>query len=271
MSDPTQHLAIVKQLMKTMWSSGGFWELAQQMVYEAAVFVARLELKPGMRVLDVGCGTGNQSVPAAQAGAEVMGVDIAPNLLAQAAERAEREGLKIDFREGDAEELAFKDGEFDVVMSKFAAMFAPRPNMVASEFLRVCRPGGLIAMGNWTPDSFIAKQSVITAKFVPPPPDAADPMEWGDERVVKQRFGDGAEVTCTLRPFVFDVPLAPEEAEEYFTRHLGPMQIVLSRLDENGRKQLLDERKQLWAGENQGDGNRTIIRTEYLEVHARPR
>src|SRR6185312_16874145 len=193
------------------------------------------DLKPGMRVLDVGCGTGNQSIPAARTGAVVTGVDIAPNLLEQASERAKREGLKIDFHEGDAEALDVGDGEFDVVMSKFAAMFAPRPELVAAEFLRVCRRGGLIAMGNWTPASFIATQSVITAKFVPPPTGAANPMDWGVERVVKQRFGDGAEVTYTLRPFVFDVPLAPGEAEEYFSRHMGPMQIVLSRLDENGR------------------------------------
>lgn len=261
----------VKQLMRTMWTSGDFGKIAELMTRAGEEFVERLNLKPGMRVLDVGCGTGNQSIPAARAGAHVTGVDIAPNLLTQAAERARREGLHIEFREGDAEALPFKDGEFDVVMSMFAAIFAPRPEMVVSEFVRVCRRGGLIAMGNWTPESFVARQNAISSKFVPPPPDAANPMDWGHERIVRERFGDSVEITCTRRPFVFDLPFAPEQAEEHFSRHLGPMQVILSRLDEAGKRQLLEERKDFWVRENQGGAERTLIHTEYLEVHARPR
>ena len=261
----------VKQLMKAMWTSGDFGKIAELMEKSAEEFVARLNLKPGMRVLDVGCGTGNQAIPATRTGAKVSAVDIAPNLLAQAAERAKREGLNIDFREGDAEALPFGDGEFDVVMSMFAAIFAPRPEMVASELLRVSRPGGLIAMGNWTLDSFIARQSVIMAKFVPPPPGSANPMDWGEERIVRERFGDRAEVTCTRRSFVFDLPFAVSEAEEYFRRYLGPAQIVMSRLDESGKQRLIEELREFWNHENRGDATRTIISTEYLEVHARPR
>jgi SAM-dependent methyltransferase len=261
----------VKQLMKSMWTGGDFGKIAELMERSAEDFVARLNLKPGMRVLDVGCGTGNQSLPAARAGAQVAGVDIAPNLLEQARERAKREALNIDFREGDAEALPFADGEFDVVMSMFAAIFAPRPEMVVPEFVRVCRPGGLIAMGNWTPDSFIAKQTAIGAKFVPPPPGASNPMDWGVEQIVRERFGDRTEITCTLRPFVIDLPWGPEQAEEYFRQHLGPMQVVQSRLDEAGKQQFAKTWRELWVGENQGDANHTLIRTEYLEVHARRR
>ena len=253
-----------------MWTSGDFGQIAKHMETGAKEFVARLNLKPGMRVLDVGCGTGSQAIPAARTGAQVTAIDIAPNLLAQAAERAERDGLNIDFREGDAEALAFPDGEFDVVLSMFAAIFAPWPEVVVSEFVRVCRPGGLIAMGNWTLDSFIARQSVIMAKFVPPPPESANPMDWGEERIVRERFGDRAEVTCTRRPFVFDLPFPPEEAEEYFRRYLGPAQIVMSRLDENGRQRLIEELREFWNRENRGDAIHTVISTEYLEVHARP-
>jgi SAM-dependent methyltransferase len=269
MADDAQHLAHVKQLMKSMWTSGDFGKLAELMEKSAEDFVARLNLKPAMRVLDVGCGTGNQSIPAARAGANVTGVDIAPNLLAQAAERAKREGLNIHFSEGDAESLPFGDGEFDVVMSMFAAMFAPQPEMVVSEFLRVCRPGGLIAMGNWTPDSFVAKQNAISAKFVPPPPGSSNPFDWGDERMVQERFGDGADVTCSRRPFIFDLPLAPEPAEEYFRRYLGPMQIIQSRLDDSRRQQLVEALQDLWVRDNHGDASHTVIPTEYLEVHAR--
>jgi SAM-dependent methyltransferase len=257
--------------MKTMWMSGDFGKLAELMEKSAEDFVQRLEIKPGMRVLDVGCGTGNQSIPAARTGAEVTSVDIAPNLLAQAVGRAKREGLNIHFREGDAEELPFRDGEFDVVLSMFAAMFAPRPEMVVSEFMRVCRMGGLIAMGNWTPDSFVAGQHVIMSKFVPPPPGSANPMNWGDERIVRERFGDRAEVTCTRRPIVFDLPFPPKEAEEYFRRYLGPAQIVMSRLDESGKQGLIEDLGESWIRENRGDASHTVIPTEYLEVHARPR
>ena len=269
MADDAQHMAQVKQMMKAMWTSGDFGQIAKHMEGEAEKFVARLGLKPGMRVLDVGCGTGNQAIPAARTGAQVTGVDIAPNLLAQAAERAEREGLTVDFREADAEALPFADAEFDVVMSMFAAIFAPRPELVVSELLRVCRPGGLIAMGNWTPDGLVAKQNGIMARFVPPPPGSSNPFDWGDESVVRTRFGDRAEVTCTHRPFIFDLPLAPEEAGEFFRRYLGPMHIVMSRLDDNGKQQLLEALVKMWVGENHGDEGHTVIPSEYLEVHAR--
>ena len=261
----------VKQLMKAMWTSGDFGKIAELMEKSAEEFVARLNLEPGMRVLDVGCGTGNQAIPAARAGAQVTAVDIAPNLLAQAAERARREGVNVDFREGDAEALVFADGEFDVVMSMFAAIFAPRPEMVAAELVRVCRRDGLIAMGNWTPDSLIARQSAVTARFVPPPPDAANPMDWGVERIVRERFGNRAQVACTLRPFVFDVPFGPEQSEEFFRRYLGPLHIIQSRLDDAGKQRLVEALRELWVRENQGDAKHTLIPTEYLEVHARPR
>ena len=149
------------------------------------------------------------------------------NLLAQAMERAQQEHLQISLGEGDAEALPFKDGEFDVVMSMFGAMFAPRPEIMASEFVRVCRPGGLIAMGNWTLDSFISKQTAIMNRFVPAPPGATNPMDWGEEAIVRQRFGDRAEVVCTRRTFVFDLPFAPEESAEFFGRYLGPAQVVV--------------------------------------------
>ena len=151
MTTSSPPISELKQRMKAVWMAGDFGQIAPLIQHEADAFVARLELKPGMKVLDVGCGTGNLSVPAAKAGAEVTAVDIAPNLLVQAAARAQQERFNIKFHEADAEELPFHDGEFDVVMSMFAAMFAPRPKVAAAEMRRVCRRGGLIAMANWTP------------------------------------------------------------------------------------------------------------------------
>jgi ubiquinone/menaquinone biosynthesis C-methylase UbiE len=251
----------VKQMMKATWAAGDFGKIAELTTPAGEQFVARLGLKPGMRVLDVGCGTGNQSIPAARTGAQVTAVDIAPNLLAQARERASREGLDIAFQEGDAEALPFRDGEFDVVLSMFAAIFAPRPEMVVSEFLRVCKPGGLIAMGNWTADSFIAQQSRITAKFFPPPAGIPNPMEWGDETVATQRFGDRAEVKTARRPFVFAMPFGPEQAHEHFRKYTGRTQMAYERLDEAGKAQLSAEMKDHWMRENRGGDQRTFIET----------
>src|SRR5215475_12691933 len=149
------NLTALKGAMKATWMAGDFGMMAARMTKPAEAFVSRLPITPGARVLDVACGTGNTAIPAAKAGATVTGVDIASNLLEQARQRAQEAGVAAEFREGDAEQLDFADGSFDVVISVFGAMFAPRPERVASEFLRVCRPGGMIAMANWTPAGFV--------------------------------------------------------------------------------------------------------------------
>jgi SAM-dependent methyltransferase len=149
--------AQLKSGMKATWMAGDFGQIANFISGEAADFVARIDLKAGNRVLDVACGTGNSAIPAAKAGAKVTGVDIATNLLEQARKRAASEHLEIRFEEGDAELLPYADQSFDVVLSMFGAMFAPRPERVAAELLRVSKPGGLVAMANWTPHGFIAK------------------------------------------------------------------------------------------------------------------
>jgi SAM-dependent methyltransferase len=263
-------LSELKQKLKAVWTTGDFGKIAPLIQLEADAFVARLDLKPGMKVLDVGCGTGNQSLPAARTGARVTGVDIAPNLLSQAVARATEEGLDTDFREADAEALPFGDGEFDVVLSMFAAMFAPRPQVVVAELLRVCRLGGLIAMANWTPDSFVAEQNRILARYAPPPPGMASPMMWGEEAVVRERFGSRVALAITKRVLTFDIPFGPSETEAYFRQHIGPTQMVFRQLDQARQRALVDEMVEHWAKFNQGDSQRTIVKAEYLEVHARP-
>ena len=131
------------------------------------------------------------AIPAARAGAQVTGVDIATNLLQQARERAAAENLSVTFDEGDAEQLPYADAHFDVVMSMFGAMFAPRPEVTAQELLRVCRPGGLVAMANWTPEGFVGRSFVVTARHVPPPPGIPPPLLWGNENTVRERFAKG--------------------------------------------------------------------------------
>ncbi|HKH97541.1 MAG TPA: class I SAM-dependent methyltransferase [Candidatus Sulfotelmatobacter sp.] len=171
--------AHLKSGMKATWMAGDFGQIANYIAGEAEDFVERLGIQSGAELLDVACGTGNSAIPAAKAGAKVTGVDIATNLLEQAKKRAADEQLDIRFEEGDAEELPYADQSFDVVLSMFSAMFAPRPERVAAELLRVCKPGGRIAMANWTPHGFIAKTNQVTAKMVPPPPGVPPPVLWG--------------------------------------------------------------------------------------------
>jgi ubiquinone/menaquinone biosynthesis C-methylase UbiE len=149
---------------------GNFGVIAKFMEDRAADFVSRLEITAGARVLDVACGTGNLAIPIARGGAIVNGVDIAPNLLVQGRERAVAEGLSMRFDEGDAEELPYSDGSFDVVVTMFGAMFAPRPELVASELARVLKPGGLLGMANWNPESFTGQMFKMSGRQVFPLP-----------------------------------------------------------------------------------------------------
>jgi SAM-dependent methyltransferase len=270
MGSASPDFAAIKKAMKAAWMAGDFGKIAELNTQRGEEFVERLHLKPGMRVLDVACGTGNQSLPAARTGADVTGLDHAPNLLEQARAAAQKEGLKIRFIEGDAEELPFGNGEFDVVMSMFGAMFAPRPERVASEFLRVCKSGGLVAMASWTPASFQAGMFKINGKYAPPPPGVPAPVLWGDEKIVRERFGSRAKVETSKREVVFDFPVGPAEVVNIFKTYFGPTQLALARLDPAAQAAMLNDMTQHWAAHNEGDAHRTVVRGEYLEVHARP-
>ncbi len=269
MSATNSEMDALKARLKGMWMAGDFGEIAKHIEAGAEAFIARLELKPGDRVLDVACGSGNLSMPAARAGAIVTGVDIATNLLEQARARAAAEGLKIQFDEGDAEALPYADASFDVVVSMFGAMFAPRPELVAAELVRVCRPGGRLAMANWTPEGFIGQMFKITGKHVPPPPAMPSPVKWGDEETVRERLRDGvSDLQLTKRMCPFDYPVPPAEVVELFRMYYGPTQRAFAALDENGQAALRKDLEQLWTEHNQATDNTTYGEGEYLEVIA---
>jgi SAM-dependent methyltransferase len=268
-SDSTEFVAL-KQRIKSAWMAGDFGQIARINERSADEFVGRLALKRGMRVLDVACGTGNQSVPAARTGADVIGLDIAPNLLEQARERARAENLKATFIEGDAEQLPSNIGQFDVVLTMFGAMFAPRPERVVSEFLRVCRPAGMIAMGNWTPGGFVGKSFAVTSRHVPPPPGVVPPVLWGDESVVAERFGSRVQLQMSRRMMHFDFPYGPAKVVDLFRTYFGPTKVAFERLDPPGQQALYDDLLRHWTEHNEASDGRTVIHAEYLEVHARP-
>jgi ubiquinone/menaquinone biosynthesis C-methylase UbiE len=269
MQTSSDNLQAIKERMKATWMAGDFGQIARYSAAEAEKFVARLNLKSGTRVLDVACGTGNLAIPAARAGADVTGVDIASNLVAQARQRAAEEKLSAKFDEGDAEQLPYPDDHFDVVMSMFGAMFAPRPERVAAELLRVCRPGGLIAMANWTPRGFAGRMFSVTAKHVPPPEGIPAPVLWGDEATVRQRFGSRVSKLEMHPQFLeFNYPMGPAKVVEFFRTYFGPTQVAFSRLQGEKQKALADELTNFWAESNEAAGDRTLTKAEYLEVRA---
>jgi SAM-dependent methyltransferase len=262
----------LKTRLKSMWMAGNFGEVARSIESGADEFIARLALEPGARVLDVACGSGNLSLPAARVGCVVTGLDIAPNLLEQARARAAAEGLKIQFDEGDAESLPYADASFDVVVSMYGAMFAPRPELVASELLRVTRPGGRIAMANWTPEGFIGQMFKIGGRHVPPPPNMPPPVKWGDEQTVRERFGEGlADLQLTRRMCHFKYPFPPAEVVEFFRMYYGPTQRAFDALDAEGQARLRQEFEAHWSEHNRNDDGTTYVEGEYLEVVATKR
>ena len=259
----------LKQGMRKNWMAGNFGKVAAFIAQGAAEFVERLELRPGTRVLDVACGTGNSAIPAARAGAQVTGVDIATNLLEQARERATAENLAVKFDEGDAEQLPYPDAQFDVVISMFGAMFAPRPELTAKELLRVCRPGGLIAMANWTTEGFVGRSFVVTARHVPPPPGIPPPLLWGNENTARERFAKGtSKITITRRPIEMRYPFSPKAAMEFMRQNFGPTAAAYSKLDAAGQAALAADTEKLYAECNHGPAGETWVTSEYLEVHA---
>lgn len=258
----------LKSKLRATWIAGDFGEIAKSIEKGAEEFVARLDLKPGMKVLDVACGTGNLSIPAAKAGAEVTGVDIAPNLIESAIERAESEGVKAKFEVGDAEALPYEDNSFDVVMTMFGAMFAPRPDVTASELIRVTKPGGLIAMANWTPEAFTGQMFKTNAKHVPPPP-MPSPILWGTEDAVRERLADGiSDLQMTRRKITFHYPLSPADVVEHFRKFFGPTQKAFEMLDADGQAALRKDLEDLWKEHNRATDGTTEVESEYLEVRA---
>lgn len=269
MAQQPTDIATLKQGMRTSWMAGDFGRIAAHTAQEAAEFVARINIAPGARVLDVACGTGNLAIPAAKRGAQVTGVDIAPNTLEQARARAAAEGVAATFDEGDAEQLPYADASFDVVMSMYGAMFAPRPELAAAELARVCKPGGLIAMANWTPGGFVGKSFAISASKLPPPDGVPAPVLWGDEATVRERLGRyAARLDMTRRNALFDYPFGARGMVEFFREYFGPTKVAFSRLDPEGQQAFAADLENLWREHNEAEGERTLVRAEYLEVHA---
>lgn len=262
---------------KALWEKGDFTQVAEAMRASGEALVARLGITPGTRVLDLGCGDGTTALPAARLGADVLGVDIAANLVAAGNQRAQAEGrTNCLFQEGDASHLDdLADDSFDLVVSIFGAMFAPRPFDVAREMVRVTRPGGQVVMGNWIPGdpTLVAQILKISGSYSPPPPEGfISPMTWGVEENVIERFTQAGvpadRITFSRETYTFKYPAAPTELLAVFRTYYGPTMNAFAAADADGRTEdLQQELAALFISQNAGpDLETTSIPATYLQV-----
>lgn len=253
---------------RATWVAGDFERIAAGYRSGADDFVGRLGITRGERVLDVACGSGNLTLPAARRGAVTVGVDIAPNLLDIARGRAADEGLAISFDEGNAEALPYDDGAFDTVITMFGAMFAPRPQLAAAELLRVVRPAGRIAMANWTPASFVGAMLKAHVAMVPPPAGVPSTLLWGDEATARERLAESRSLSLTRRSIYLEFPVSPADVVQLFRDYYGPTVRTFEALDDRGRAKLFADLVSLWSDANEATDGTTRVASEYLEVVA---
>lgn len=262
---------------QALWEQGDFSRIAITMRESGERIVSELDLGPGIEVLEIGCGDGTTALPAARTGARVVGVDIATNLLAAAERRAAQEGLgNLRLLHGDACDLhELEDDAFDLVISMFGAMFAPRPFDVAAEMVRVTRPGGRIVMGNWIPGdpTLVAQLLKTSAAYTPPPPEGfVSPITWGVEASVHERFGAAGippeRIRCDRRTYTFTLPAPPSAFLAAFRDYYGPTMNAYAAAAAAGRAdELHAELEELFTAQNLSpDPTRTHIEATYLRV-----
>ncbi|MEO8606551.1 MAG: class I SAM-dependent methyltransferase [Chloroflexota bacterium] len=265
----TSEMDAIKTRQKATWMSGDYVKFATYLVEGADDFLALCDIPAGAKVLDVACGAGQTALPMARKGSRVTGIDIASNLVEAARKRAQSEGLHVQFDEGDAEELPYEDASFDVVFSLFGAMFAPQPERVAAEFARVCRPGGRIIMGNWTPSGFVGQMFKTMGKHVPPPQGMPAPALWGDEATVRARLGEYvSDLQMTRRLYPFKYPFSTAKVVEFFREFYGPTNRAFLALDTDKQAALRRDLEQLWSDHNQAADGTVFLESEFLDVQA---
>lgn len=262
---------------KALWEKGDFARVAASMRESGEALVKGLGITKGMTVLDLGCGDGTTALPAARLGASVLGVDISRTQIAAGNRRVEEEGIaNCRFEEGDASDLRnLPDHAFELVISIFGAMFAPKPNDVAKEMVRVTRPGGRIVMGNWIPNdpTYVAQLLKISSAYAPPPPEGfISPMTWGVESTVQERFVDAGipaeNVTCIKDTYLFSYPGTPAQFADVFRHFYGPTMNAYAAAEANGRADdLRRELVQLFESQNRsGSKDTTLLSATFMRV-----
>src|SRR5262249_48865662 len=228
----------IKSQLSATWTAGDYDHFSRYMEGEARAFYERLRVSPDSKLLDVACGSGQLALIAARDGINATGIDMAEKLIERARARAAAEQLDACFQVADAEELPFRDGSFDIVVSLTGAMFSPRPRRIASELVRVCAPGGTIAMANWTATGFIGQMFKIISRFTGVA-EMPSPLLWGDEATVEERFGhEIVDLLLLRRKHVFRYPFPPADVVDVFRLYYGPVNRAFASLDASGRNAL---------------------------------
>jgi ubiquinone/menaquinone biosynthesis C-methylase UbiE len=269
MNEQTIDLEAVKQVQQKIWSEGDFSMVAGTVLLTGEELAEAVDILPGERVLDVACGSGNATLPAARrAWGNTVGLDYVPELLERGRERAAAERLEVEFVEGDAENLPFDDAEFDVVLSTYGAMFAPDQQRAADEMLRVCKPGGRIGMANWTPEGYVGEMFATTVKHAPPPPGVQPPVLWGTEDRLHALFGDRvSSMQVNRKELVFRFKSA-EHWLEFFRTYFGPTKMAFERVGPEGEEALAADLLDLIGRYNTAGDRAMRVPGEYLQVIA---
>jgi ubiquinone/menaquinone biosynthesis C-methylase UbiE len=268
----TQHVPSALETLKTrqqqVWSSGDYGRIAWITVPLARELIEAVEPRPGARVLDVATGTGHVALEAARMACQVTGIDYVPTLIDVAARRAAAEGLDVDFRVADAENLPFEDGSFDDVVSAIGVMFTADHDRAASELVRVTRPGGRIGLASWTPTGFVGQMLKVVGKHVPPAPAAQPPTRWGTEEVVLELLGDGVHDVASYTASVTQRFATPDAFADFFLTHYGPTHVAAAGLDEDGRTALREDLVRLGHQANRAPDGTFVSDWDYLVVTA---
>src|SRR5579862_3941475 len=264
-AQPQMNLEQLNQLQQDTWTAGDFPKMGMELAIVGELLCEAVPLLAGDRVLDVGTASGNTALAAARRRAHVTGIDITTALLERARLRAAAEGVHVDFQYGDATALAFDDSSFDVVMSTFGAIFAPDPEKTAAEMARVCRPGGKIAMANWTPEGMLGKLFSILARYSPPGTQVDLPVSWGDEATLKRRLGPYVKDMRIKREVVRFRSPSPSHWVEFMKTYFGPAILAFQHSPSEAQEALTNEMMDLMRQYNRSSNGTALGESEYLD------